>query len=135
MGDETPIRIEFVLEGRIPIEGRRDDRLGVPVLTREDLYAEKLLANADRALDRSQRSRDLIDLAFMIRHWGPIPTAATDKATRAYGNAIGRYYAMGVDMLRDPAYRSECLMALAMPPESGDDILRTLEAHPAGKPA
>jgi hypothetical protein len=31
--------------------------LSVPALHRDDMYAEKLLANADRALDRSQMSR------------------------------------------------------------------------------
>ncbi|MGO3128158.1 MAG: nucleotidyl transferase AbiEii/AbiGii toxin family protein [Luteimonas sp.] len=71
--DNTPVRVEFALEGRIPINGQQHPQLAVPVLDRSDMYAEKLLANADRALDRSQRSRDLIDLAFMIHGWGPFP--------------------------------------------------------------
>ncbi|HET8900149.1 MAG TPA: nucleotidyl transferase AbiEii/AbiGii toxin family protein [Rhodanobacteraceae bacterium] len=71
--DGTAVRVKFVLEGRIAITGALDPKLSVPVLCREDMYAEKLLANADRALDRSQMSRDLIDLAMMIQAWGPSP--------------------------------------------------------------
>lgn len=71
--DGAAVRVKFVLEGRIAITGALDPELSVPVLCREDMYAEKLLANADRALDRSQMSRDLIDLAMMIQAWGPSP--------------------------------------------------------------
>lgn len=43
---------------------------------REDLFAEKLLANADRSADRAMYSRDAIDLGMMIAAWGPPPGAA-----------------------------------------------------------
>jgi hypothetical protein len=125
----TPVRVEFLLEARIRIDGAMDARLGVPVLSRVDMYAEKLLANADRALDRSQMSRDLIDLAMMIDAWGPIPTAALDKAEAAYGQAIGDYFDRGLEILRDDQYRSECLRAMAMDPELANPIIATLEAH------
>lgn len=62
-----------MLEGRISISGALDPQLGVPVLDRVDMYAEKLLANADRALNRSQMGRDLIDLAMMIKAWARYP--------------------------------------------------------------
>jgi hypothetical protein len=77
--DEIPVRVAFVLEGRIDISGAIDPALSVPVLSREDMYAEKLLANADRALDRSQMSRDLIDLAMMIEAWRSIPATPWKK--------------------------------------------------------
>lgn len=127
--DDVPIRVEFVLEGRIAIDGALDPELGVPVLARDDMYAEKLLANADRALDRSQMSRDLIDLAMMIRVWGPIPATALAKAEAAYGQAIRDYFDRGLALLRDDRYRNECLKAMAMAPELGAGIVATLTAQ------
>lgn len=127
--DQTPVRVEFVLEARIDISGAMDPLLGVPVLARHDMYAEKLLANADRALDRSQMSRDLIDLAMMIDAWGPIPSAALAKAEAAYGPAIGDYFDRGLTLLRDDRYRSECLAAMGMDPHLSDAIIATLQAN------
>lgn len=129
--DQTPVRVEFVLEARIDISGAMDPLLGVPVLDRNDMYAEKLLANADRALDRSQMSRDLIDLAMMIDAWGPIPPAALAKAEAAYGQAIGDCFDRGLSLLRDDRYCSECLAAMGMDPHLSDAIIATLQAnHP-----
>jgi hypothetical protein len=127
--DDLPIRIEFVLEGRIGIGGDIDLDLGVPVLSRDDMYAEKLLANTDRALDSSQMSRDLIDLAMMIDAWGPIPVAALRKAEDAYGRAIYDYFDRGLALLRDERYRDACLKAMAMMPRLGAGIVATLDAH------
>lgn len=127
--DEVPIRVEFVLEGRIDLDGALDPALGVPVLCRDDLYAEKLLANADRALDRSQMSRDLIDLGMMIDAWGPIPATALKKAVDAYGQAIYDYFERGLALLQDNRYRGECLQAMAMEPRLGDALLAALDTH------
>jgi hypothetical protein len=44
---ERSIRLEIVREARINIEGERIDGLPVAVLKRTDLFAEKILANAD----------------------------------------------------------------------------------------
>lgn len=127
--DEVPIRVEFVLEGRIDISGALDPELSVPVLSREDMYAEKLLANADRALDRAQMGRDLIDLAMMIKAWGPIPASALKKVEGAYGRSIYDYFDRGLTLLRDERYRDECLSAMAMEPSLGATIIATLDAH------
>jgi hypothetical protein len=127
--DGVPIRVEFVLEGRIEIAGALDPALGVPVLDREDMYAEKLLANADRALDRSQMSRDLVDLGMMIEAWGPIPPAALAKAESAYGPAIHDYYERGLALLQEDTYRTGCLQAMAMNPDLGASLVATLETH------
>lgn len=127
--DDTPIRLEFVLEARIRISSQPHAQLHVPVLERQDLFAEKLLANADRGLDRSQRSRDLIDIAYMITNWGPIPKTAVEKATGAYGDAVFRYFDQVLEMLRDPAYLESCLSAMAMPIDAGPAILHALESQ------
>ena len=50
---------------------------------RVDMYAEKLLANADRGSDRSTSSRDIIDLAMIIMNWRPIPQISWEKVQQA----------------------------------------------------
>lgn len=127
--DEVPIKVEFVLEGRIEIGGTFHPELGVPCLDRNDMYAEKLLANTDRAMDRSQMSRDLIDLAMMIQAWGPIPAAALKKAEAAYGQAIYQYFDRGLELLGDDRYRDECLRTMGMAPQLGAAIVATLDKH------
>jgi hypothetical protein len=127
--DDLPIRVEFILEGRIEISGSLDPDLAVPVLHRDDMYAEKLLANADRALDRSQMSRDLIDLAMMIDAWGPIPAAALNKAEAAYGKSVPDAFERGLTLLRDSHYREESLQAMNMAPSLGNTIVATLDAQ------
>jgi len=130
--DDVPIRVEFVLEGRISISGNFDSDLGVPVLDRDDMFAEKLLANTDRTLDRSQLSRDLIDLAMMINAWGPIPEAALTKAEAAYGHAVKDYFDRGLVLLRGDAYRDGCLKAMAMSADLGQGIVATLDSQQLG---
>lgn len=112
--DDIRIKIEFVLEARISIDGRMDDELGVPILNRADMYAEKLLANADRCLDTAVLSRDAIDLAMMINHWGCIPQEAWDKATAAYGEEIPKRLMQAQGLLSDDAYFQKCLRSMSM---------------------
>ncbi|KAB2838991.1 MAG: nucleotidyl transferase AbiEii/AbiGii toxin family protein, partial [Burkholderiales bacterium] len=84
--NEIPVKVGFVFEARIPLAGALNAALGVPVLVRDDLYAEKLLANADRGLDRAVLSRDVIDhLAMMMQGWGDIPETAWRKVLQSYG--------------------------------------------------
>ena len=99
--------------------GVLDPELSVPLHHRDDMYAEKLPANTDRALDRSQMSRDLVDLAMMIKAWGPIPVTALKKAEGAYGRSIYDYFDRGLERLRDDRYRDECLKAMGMTPSLG----------------
>ena len=91
---------------------------GVPVaaLDRACVFAEKLLANADRGLDRSTLSRDVVDLAFMVQAWGLEPArAGAALAREAYGAEIDRKLAAVVELLRaDRAYRARCVEALAI---------------------
>lgn len=57
----------------------------VPVMGRQAMVAQKLLAAADRGMDRSTHFRDLIDLAYMAASWGvPVLEAGMDMANRAY---------------------------------------------------
>ena len=107
--DGTPIKFEIVSEGRINIAGSMNPLFGVPTLAREDMYAEKLLANADRCGDLSVASRDAIDLAMLIAHWGAIPEEAWAKARRAYGQSIDRSYAKAIAMVSDRTYLARAI--------------------------
>lgn len=125
--EDVPIKVEIVLEGRIELAGKMDPALGVPVLSCSDLYAEKLLANTDRGLDRSVLSRDLIDLGMMISKWGPIPEAAWKKATGAYGPAVRQAYEKSRSLLQNSRYLAECMHAMSMDPALLDDLREALQ--------
>ncbi|MEG3190931.1 nucleotidyl transferase AbiEii/AbiGii toxin family protein [Lysobacter sp. D1-1-M9] len=127
--DDIPIKVEFVLEARIDIAGAIDASLGVPVLSRDDMYAEKILANADRGLDRSVMSRDLIDLAMMIQGWGPIPETAWNKTFDAYGPAVYEQFDKGLALLSKSEHLKKCMAAMSINPALSKVILDTLTEH------
>ena len=123
----TPVKVEIVREARVLLTGEVNPALGVPVLSQVDLYCQKLLANADRGLDTSVMSRDIIDLAMMLKGWGNIPEAAWDKAFTAYGNSLTGAFHKSVGMIADPLYLAKCLRSMQMESSLVDPILRTLE--------
>lgn len=109
-----PLRFEIIREARITLDGLPDRVLGVPRLAPSDRIAEKLLANADRCQDRATSYRDAIDLGMLAAQRGPFPTAAVDKAERAYGEDIRRKVAWVLDQLAIGDVRSAAAMALGM---------------------
>jgi hypothetical protein len=122
-----PIKFEIVREARIELCGEDVPGIPVPCLARVDAYAEKLLANADRHADRATLSRDIIDLAAMIRHWGPIPDTAWGKAEQAYGDSVRRAYVRAQQMLtEDKVYFSLCMKQLDIAPSFANDLLPIL---------
>lgn len=127
--DGTPVKIEFVREDRIDIEGKYDPVLCVPKLSQNDMFAEKLLANADRGLDKFVKSRDIIDLAMMIDRWGDIPQQALDKAYEAYGDHVLKAFSKSVELIQDKAYFQSCLQAGHMDNGLMDKIPAILEAQ------
>jgi hypothetical protein len=122
--DGFPIKFEIVREGRIALSGARDAVLGVPVLSRCDLYAEKLLANADRYLDAATLSRDIIDLAMMIRGWGPIPAQAWEKARGAYGTTVDKAYRGAVERIREQDHLRRCVDRMGMERSAVEQVLQ-----------
>jgi hypothetical protein len=83
------IKVEFVAEGRMALmPGEVGPIASVPWAQLVDCYAEKLLANSDRWADDAFLSRDLIDLAALRVHVGPVPELAWTKARDAYGTAV-----------------------------------------------
>ncbi|HET7268053.1 MAG TPA: nucleotidyl transferase AbiEii/AbiGii toxin family protein [Oleiagrimonas sp.] len=116
MLDDVPVKCEIVHEGRIRFDepGQRDRVGRISTLSSIDMAASKLLANADRWLDTSVFSRDVLDLAMLDlapRFLGP----ALDKATHAYGEVIGRDAQRAVKVLRsDPDRLRNCMHALSI---------------------
>jgi hypothetical protein len=126
--DGMPVKFEIVREARIALAGALDPALGVPVLTREDLFAEKLLANADRANDRATFSRDAIDLGMMVSQWGPVPEGAWAKARQAYGQTIDAALSMAVQRLDDPEWLDTCAKAMHLSPQTAQRLLSGLHS-------
>ncbi|MFD2235691.1 nucleotidyl transferase AbiEii/AbiGii toxin family protein [Phaeospirillum tilakii] len=117
------VKVEIVREARIALSGGRHPDWGVPVLSREDMYCEKLLANADRQADRAVLNRDIIDLSMMLLRWGPVPETAWAKAVDAYGAAAGLAFARAIEAIRDPVWLRTCMERMAMDPDLFAPIL------------
>lgn len=87
--DDQNFKFEIINEGRIDISGTGQPDLHVPCLDEKSCFAEKFLANADRWNDESYRSRDVIDLAYMLEGWGMRPFLdGARTAYVAYGGSI-----------------------------------------------
>ncbi|RJL51951.1 nucleotidyl transferase AbiEii/AbiGii toxin family protein [Pectobacterium carotovorum] len=122
-----PIRLEFVSESRLDLT-LGSHILGVPTLGKADLFATKLLANADRGLDKSAQSKDLIDLAMMQSTWGNIPQEAWDKARAVYGSSVDKAYLDAISMLnRNQSYFEKCMRDLSISKENQERIATTLK--------
>ncbi|VDC28626.1 nucleotidyl transferase AbiEii/AbiGii toxin family protein [Pseudogemmobacter humi] len=117
------VRFEIVREARIPISGTFDPVLGVPVLSRDDMYCERLLANADHHADRSVLNRDIIDLSMMISRFGPIPEAAWSKAKGAYGETVVNAYDKAAQAIHDPRWLRTCMTRMGMDLDLAHEIL------------
>ena len=134
MVDDVPIEFEIVREDRIPLQAQTHPGIPILTLSQVDMFAEKLLANTDRWADRSTTSRDIIDLAMMVHHWGPIPPSAWLKVEDAYGASARRAFVKAQELLADEAHLAECLRKMSMEARWADDIrlaLRACETMPA----
>lgn len=134
LGQSLPIRFEIVSEARISLDPGSASLQGsnVPVLSRSDLFAQKLLANDDRGLDDAYHNRDVIDLAFMVIHWGSIPERALRKVNDAY--PINRRFLQRLErtkrQLHDAKWMAHCLEALSIDPAWEPNILSALQRLP-----
>jgi hypothetical protein len=93
------MKFEIMREGREELDGAIDPDFGVPVLTIADQFTEKLMANADRCLDRAVAYRNAIDLGYLVETNGSIPFQAIGKAEAAYGRDVTRYLVAVLDRL------------------------------------
>ena len=112
--EEVKLKFEIIREARIELDGEAVGGLPVASLTRRHCFAEKFLANADRGLDTSTLSRDIVDLAFMIEGWSKEDAVAGMAMARtAYGDAVSRALAAVTrKMSEDKTYRKRCVDGL-----------------------
>lgn len=120
--DGKPIKVEFLKEGNATVGGDIDSVFGVPTLSRVDMFTQKLLANADRGLDKSCSSRDIIDLAMMLHHWEEDFPAGVEKAKLAYGDCVIQGFHKAIKLIQDKRYLGGCLDRMKMEPSSMDVI-------------
>lgn len=115
--DGRPIKFEIVREANISLTS--DAVLhGVPVLSRESLFAEKLLANADRYGDKTALSKDILDLVVMEHAWGAIPEASMRIAKGAYASGVEESLLRAKTLLAmDDAYRLRVFERMAISEE------------------
>lgn len=115
------VRFEIVREARISLSGYLRDELGVPLLSVSDQIAEKLLANADRGLDRASAYRDVLDLGFLLDDQQCFfPTDAVAKVELAYGAHARAMLDAVLSRLASPAERRETADILRMEPADVD---------------
>jgi len=114
--DEMRIKFEIVLEARIDLTGSMDRSVGLPSLDLDCIVAEKFMANADRGLDESTRSRDLIDLAFLSALRGDEAIEPGLRlAQSAYGKAVSRHLGLVLTKFEDEKrYGSHCAASLGI---------------------
>jgi hypothetical protein len=111
--DSQPVKFEIIREARIPLAGTNIPDLPVPCLDHSTAIAEKFLANADRGLDKSTRSRDLIDLAFMVGSWDHSQISqGLELAKSAYGDSVLNLLDSALELFDDGDYRKQCLSDL-----------------------
>lgn len=121
--DGDPVKIEIVREGHIPLQGEKVPNLPVLAVSRASSVAQKLLANADRGIDKASECKDLIDLAFMASSWSQdILAKGLEWAESAYGAAVRQGLAASLRLVEvDSAHWRRCLSNLAV--SSADERL------------
>lgn len=120
------VKFEIVVEGRIKLDpGEKVPGIPVICASRTDLFAEKLLANTDRYLDKAYSSRDIIDVIMMERHWGAVPAESWRKVEGVYGQTAKLTYMSALRMLAtDRAHAQQCAKDLNIPPQEIEEISR-----------
>lgn len=114
--DSQPVKFEIIRGARIPLAGTNIPNLPAPCLDHSTCVAEKFLANTDRGLDKSTRSRDLIDLTFMAGSWTDDKIAQGLKiAEAAYGASVSPLLKSTVDILDDNDYWKQFIRLLHTP--------------------
>lgn len=132
--DGTPIKFEIVREDRLSLDASVTLLHGVPTISRDDAYAEKLLANSDRWADRSVASRDILDLAAMVNAWGDIPPKSLAKACSAYGTTIIKDVISAANLILDNEnYCQQCFDDLRIDESVQRDLLATLRGMSQSK--
>ncbi|WP_246672915.1 nucleotidyl transferase AbiEii/AbiGii toxin family protein [Mesorhizobium sp. B2-3-11] len=90
------------------------------------MFAEKLLANADRCQDRAVGYRDAIDLGMLVSACREIPNDAVAKAQATYGQDVQHKVAWVVNKLRETVELSYAAEILQMQADKASDAISFL---------
>ena len=115
--DGQPIKFEIISEGRgVPLNADANSGTPVPALDDVSCFTEQFLANADCWADTSVFSRDIIDLAFMIKRWDPqAALVGLDQACHVYGDVVVSSLTKAISKMKhDKAYYKRCISALTV---------------------
>lgn len=113
--DSEAVKFEIIREARVPLVGTDVSDIPVACLDHPTAAAEKFLANTDRGLDKSTRSRDLIDLAFMAGSWqSDHLSKGLELAETAYGESVRRQLTSSLARFEDADYRKQCTKELGV---------------------
>jgi len=130
---QRPVKCEIIREGYLPSFQPGPEVAGVISLRPEDLMATKLLANADRGLDRALRFRDFFDFVMAALEWPEQASTAMAKAVAAYGDSAGSALEKVADLLRaNKELRIEAYERLAMSGEARAAIDQVLSKAGGG---
>ena len=129
------MKFEIVREARIEVDGAYDPKLACPLLSLDDQFAEKILANSDRGKDPAASYRDIFDLGILlVANGGRIPMAASEKAVTAYGPTIWRDLKWVVEHLRArPSALTRAAEDLRMDPALARTAVRAVSCAYKGR--
>jgi len=87
------------------------------------MFAEKLMANSDRWLDRSVMSRDITDLSLMTSRWGEIPKVAWEIAQDSDDEKAREDYNKAIELIWTPEHMDVCAEKLRISNSVVEEIL------------
>ena len=135
------IRLEIVLDSRMPIDGEKHES-GILVASPECLTAQKLLANSDRGMEAATLHKDIIDLAMLYGNSPGSFERAYNMAYTAYKDSVAKDFSSALQRFAKPEVRREIAAKLKMDPDVLSGMLRDLvrmeramQAYIAPKPA
>ena len=110
-GREIALKLEIITEYNLEIE-ELESYKGLPCLNSLDRITAKILANADRWLDNSKFSRDLIDLAIIANAQKSFPQKCLLKAGSVYPDAKKSLIEAITKFQSNSTHREKCYEAL-----------------------
>ena len=126
--DGEPIVLRIHREREIDLNAMMHPTFGLPLADHSYEVARRLILNAYRWSDTSYESADIIDLAFMISRWGPVPDSVWHWLDQVGGSQILAAYAYAIDLLRTPGRLETCMERLKIDPGLAPDILAALSS-------
>lgn len=127
---QRPIKFKIILEGYLG--GLREpaaEVCGIPCLNPQDSLATKLMANADRGLDRGFHFRDTIDFIAASRSFGPLEATTIAQVRVGYRSAAEEGLLKTVALLKKhPEFLEQAFEALAVSREMQEYVGQTLES-------